>query len=173
MLYYFPYIHTLALKIPAQLIKPVEFLSNELNKNDNYQTVRIKFFIIWIKPRPSSPIHSLSSSLTLLRTPHNYSLYSSQLYINHDAQHLMCQGHLTTDWNLLYCSETWFYELLLAHVPVYLGEKGANSLLGNEQLNQLLHQKTSHASLSHASILINTPSQFFFSWYRPINFAYP
>lgn len=97
MLYYFPYIHTFALKIPAQLIKPVEFLSNELNKNDNYQTVRIKFFIIWIKPRPSSPIHSLSSSLTLLRTPHNYSLYSSQLYINHDAQHLMCQGHLTTD----------------------------------------------------------------------------
>ena len=55
MLYYFPYIHTLTLKIPTQLIKPVEFLSSELNKNDNYQTVRIKFFIIWIKPRPSSP----------------------------------------------------------------------------------------------------------------------
>lgn len=36
----------------------------------------------------------------------------------------------------------------------YIGEKSANSLLGNGQLNQLLHQKTSRASLSHASILV-------------------
>lgn len=36
----------------------------------------------------------------------------------------------------------------------YVGEISANSLLGNGQLNQLLHQKTSHASLSHASILV-------------------
>lgn len=36
----------------------------------------------------------------------------------------------------------------------YIGEKGANSLLGIGQLNQLLHQKTSPTSLSHASILV-------------------
>ncbi|EAM3007901.1 helix-turn-helix transcriptional regulator [Salmonella enterica] len=36
----------------------------------------------------------------------------------------------------------------------YIGEKSANSLLGIGQLNQLLHQKTSPTSLSHASILV-------------------
>ena len=81
MLYYFPYIHTLALKIPAQLIKPVEFLSNELNKNDNYQTVRIKFFIIWIKPRPSSPIHSLFIKFNVVKnTSQLFTILKSTVY---------------------------------------------------------------------------------------------
>lgn len=35
----------------------------------------------------------------------------------------------------------------------YIGEERANALLGNGQLNQLLHQKMSPTSLSHASIL--------------------
>lgn len=36
----------------------------------------------------------------------------------------------------------------------YVGEQYANLLLGNGQLNQLLHQKTSNTTLSHASILV-------------------
>ena len=36
----------------------------------------------------------------------------------------------------------------------YVGKKIANSLLGNGQLYQILQQKTSNASLSHASILV-------------------